>query len=302
LLAFVHEPQIDNPAIELIPDGGAYLLKNLTDTVQPVVIRYPYLTTFNDAVAMPYVMRDRYSEEDIDAMIFSHALGREQMELTDDGWNIANLDGEPDLSAPTHYPMDTPIGVYVLTGTNPTGLDESFTVKFTADEDIDVFTFGFNGWTKHENTYTLSRNDDGDMTAYIALIGGDVRNWEDSQIGVSRDEKPFHDYRVTLYEMTLDEFVKTVIKADNARLDDPTDSTVYLYEAEPYLYRQAVIDWMYSYTALSEENAPRYETGRMETIIADVRLVPRIMVMQCSTTVPAGATDRFTIENGGLAG
>jgi len=171
LLAFVHEPQIDNPAIELIPDGGAYLLKNLTDTVQPVVIRYPYLTTFNDAVAMPYVMRDRYSEEDIDAMIFSHALGREQMELTDDGWNIANLDGEPDLSAPTHYPMDTPIGVYVLTGTNPTGLDESFTVKFTADEDIDVFTFGFNGWTKHENTYTLSRNDDGDMPERRRLVG-----------------------------------------------------------------------------------------------------------------------------------
>lgn len=262
-----------------------------------MVIRYPYLTTFNDPVAMPYVMRDRYSEEDIDAMIFSHALGREQIELTDDGWNIAELDGEPDLSAPTHYPMDTPIGVYVLTGTNPTGLDESFTIKFTPDEDMDVFTFGFNGWTKHENTYTLSRNDDGDMTAYIALIGGDVQNWEGNELDFFVHDNPFGDWYLSFSTMTLDEFVKTVIKADNARLDDPTDSKFHLYEVEPYLYRQAVIDWMYSYTALSEENAPRYETGRMETIIADVRLVPRIMVMQCSTTVPAGATDRFTIED-----
>jgi len=272
-------------------EGGSFLIDNQTKEEITVTVRQPFLANYANIMRLPKVLSET------EPLSYWLEVGNELIRISDDGYNMEVSDTIVDIAEKLHADGDEEVTVYVVSAIDPTAELASLTVEFTA-EDADIFTYGFQGWTHDDATgeYTLELRSRTSAKAYI-IVRGELTPIEGRILPIMRTKNGFvAEMLESGGTMSLSEAIEMIVELDNASMADERGDALYLYDAEPALYTQSVIDWLYDYAALSAEPLPRYHTGQLETILADVRWAPRVFFLTFDLTLPAAGSVKIWEE------
>jgi len=285
-------PEVWDERAEVIAyEGGSFLIDNQTKEEITVTVRQPFLANYANIMRLPKVLSET------EPLSYWLEVGNELIRISDDGYNMEVSDTIVDIAEKLHADGDEEVTVYVVSAIDPTAELASLTVEFTA-EDADIFTYGFQGWTHDDATgeYTLELRSRTSAKAYI-IVRGELTPIEGRILPIMRTKNGFvAEMLESGGTMSLSEAIEMIVELDNASMADERGDALYLYDAEQALYTQSVIDWLYDYAALSAEPLPRYHTGQLETILADVRWAPRVFFLTFDLTLPAAGSVKIWEE------
>ena len=274
---------VDERAAVIHYEDGSYLIDNKTTEEITVAVRCPFYASYGNVMNLPEVLAET------GPLSYSLELGKELAVPSEDGYNVEEIwDGAPDFMNKLHADGDEEVTVYVVSAIEPTAELASLKVEFSA-EDAAIFTYGFQGWTHDDATgeYTLELRSRTSAKAYI-IVRGELTPIEGRILPIKRTKNGFVAEMVESGgTMPLSEAIEMIVELDNASMAEERGDALYLYDAEHALYTQSVIDWLYDYAALSAEPQPRYHTGQLEIILADVRWAPRVFFLTFDLTLPA---------------
>lgn len=285
-------PEVWDERAEVIAyEGGSFLIDNQTKEEITVTVRQPFLANYENIMRLPNVLAET------GPLSYRLEVGNELISISDDGYNMEASDTIVDIAEKLHAIGDEEVAVYVVSAIEPTAELASLTVEFTA-EDADIFTYGFQGWTHDDTTgeYTLELRSRTSAKGYI-IVRGELTPIEGRILPIKRTKNGFVAEMVESGgTMPLSEAIEMIVGLDNASMAEERGDALYLYDAEPALYTQSIIDWLYDYAALSAEPLPRYHTGQLETILADVRWAPRVFFLTFDLTLPAAGSVKIWEE------
>ena len=297
----------DGRIIVTIGEDGSYVLENTAAEEVSTELLLPFSASFADEMTIRMIEMASYAQIPEEVLkgneemsfdvnlpwlpVYSTVLGKELIFFDEKGNVQVSTDAlSKKPTEKIHASGDESAVLITITPDAGAHEGQDLCVEFDAG-DATVFHYGFSGMTASEDgqIILLGKND---APAYILVCRGSL----DGDVLLDGDAN------LQTEEMIVADAVSAIVRDDRQRLEkisETSEQSVRIYEAEPYLYAQAVIDWMYEYSALSETPEMRYQHGNLTELVSDVRCSPRIFFTSVTVQVPA--LERVTLmeENQG---
>jgi len=218
--------------------------------------------------------------------------------LTKDEYRERALDYYPQLNQHvTVYEFTDSVADHEL-GEAPT-----LQIKFDIDSDkTTILTYGFNGgqWDEKNNwrayNYFIPKdfNPDYGMSRYLIVLGEDIsdytlQGYKDG--GCDKGEEIGGvTAKVTRYETKLKDILWSITKQDNIIFNksENNDEIELMEEISHEDYYGLVSELLSDYGVLSKNTVQRYDEGRLEDILSEVRGMKRLFYLTFDVVIPAG--------------